>query len=141
MKTPKNVFSISFFTFLVFFYVFNTLRLYPTTNLTCTDVILPFKVTILILLACLLLYIGMGSLLSGIGSALILSGSIFIILESSVNSCVKDYWSFFGLFKFNICDLAITIGVVLVLFDQLVNKRKSVVYNDLVDGFERSKRK
>jgi len=49
------------------------------------------------------------------GLVLLLLGSLGNMYERLSLSCVNDYLSFFGLFRFNVQDFAITVGIFLIL--------------------------
>jgi len=55
------------------------------------------------------------SLFTDIGFFLISLGGLSNIYEWVNYGCVKDYFNFLGLFKFNISDFLISIGIVLLI--------------------------
>lgn len=57
-----------------------------------------------------------------IGLVLVVLGGCLNLLEWWLDGCVKDYINFFGLFTFNLNDLLITLGLIL-LWIQIWKKR------------------
>lgn len=51
-----------------------------------------------------------------IGLLMLLSGAAVNILERLKFGCVSDYISFFGLFNFNIQDVLVTTGIILIVW-------------------------
>ena len=56
-----------------------------------------------------------------LGNAMLLLGGMLNYIERLTNGCVYDYINFFGLFMFNINDLLLTLGVI-VLFIVILRK-------------------
>jgi len=48
--------------------------------------------------------------------SLIAVGGIINIAERIITGCIRDYFSFFGLFNFNVADLVMDIGIVLTFY-------------------------
>lgn len=52
-----------------------------------------------------------------ISAFLIVTGTTSNFIERVITGCVKDYLDFFGLFSFNIFDLSVVLGVILLLYE------------------------
>jgi len=61
-----------------------------------------------------------------IGLVLLLGGGLHNLYRRVMYICVWDNINFFDLFVFNLADLLITIGIVLILFDLLTNGKKNI---------------
>ncbi len=138
MKISDQVFPLTFFCASVFLFVFSSNNLYDSTNAVCTPISLGVKIAVFTIVAAILLFLGITSRLRSFSSGLLLSGSFILIVEAFVRGCVMDYWSFFGLFRFNMADIFISTGAILLAYDLLVKKRVQVMYNQLVHNSERS---
>lgn len=55
--------------------------------------------------------------ISNIGAILILLGGLSNLYEWVKIGCVRDYLNFFSMFKFNIADILVILGVVFVLIN------------------------
>jgi len=55
-----------------------------------------------------------GALVGDIGFTLVLVGGLMNLLEWVNKGCVRDYLNFFNLFHFNIYDIMVTVGLLLV---------------------------
>jgi len=64
-------------------------------------------------------------LLPRIGLVLILFGGFYNLYMRIDQVCVKDNINFFNLFMFNLADLCITIGLVLVLWRVFIYEQKN----------------
>ncbi|OGC80448.1 hypothetical protein A3K01_02855 [candidate division WWE3 bacterium RIFOXYD1_FULL_43_17] len=58
-----------------------------------------------------------GSRASRLGFALIILGGLLNIFERVYTGCVRDYVNFFGLFRFNLFDLLVTSGAILLIYE------------------------
>jgi len=56
------------------------------------------------------------STLSDVGFFLVFLGGIYNIYSRFTTGCVKDFLNFFDVFHFNLADIAVIIGVVILLF-------------------------
>lgn len=56
----------------------------------------------------------LGSRFGDVGYLLILVGGLMNILERATKGCVRDYLNFFNLFHFNIYDIMVTTGILLI---------------------------
>lgn len=63
------------------------------------------------------------SFISNFGAILIFLGGLSNVYEWVKTGCVKDYLNFINLFKSNVADILVTLGVVLVLIN--IWKKKS----------------
>ena len=63
-------------------------------------------------------------LLPRLGLVLILFGSFSNLHKRILSGCVVDHINFFNLFLFNLADLCITIGLVLVFWKVFLNEQK-----------------
>ena len=55
-----------------------------------------------------------GFMLGDIGFILVLVGGLMNLSEWLIKGCVRDYLNFFNLFHFNIYDIMVTVGLLLV---------------------------
>lgn len=53
--------------------------------------------------------------ISVIGNRLVFLGGFLNLFERLRTGCVLDYLNFFGLFRFNVYDVIVTVGVILLL--------------------------
>ncbi len=59
---------------------------------------------------------------------LLLGGGAYNVYQRIQTGCVVDYWSFFGLFEFNLADVLITIGLITLVANILMyNDNREVV--------------
>lgn len=65
-------------------------------------------------------------LLTRAGLVLILVGGIYNLYLRIVYGCVSDNLKFFNLFVFNLADLCITIGIVLVFWRVFLYEEKNI---------------
>ncbi len=65
-------------------------------------------------------------LFARIGLALILIGGVYNLYTRINRTCVLDNINFFNLFRFNLADLCITIGLVLVLWRVFIYEQKNL---------------
>ncbi len=122
-KHSKILFPLTYFSSLIILYTFGTLELYERANVVCTNTTLPIKISFFCVVAVILLWLGINTNLNAFGAGLILSGGLTIITESFVRGCVMDYWSFFGLFRFNLADSFISMGALLLARELLIKKK------------------
>ncbi|OGC56404.1 hypothetical protein A2976_01105 [candidate division WWE3 bacterium RIFCSPLOWO2_01_FULL_41_9] len=59
-----------------------------------------------------------------LGISLIASGGTFNIAERIRNGCVEDYFSFLGLFLFNVWDIMVMSGILVLVFYITLLKRR-----------------
>ena len=59
-----------------------------------------------------------------LGVALFILGGLLNTIERFKSGCVLDYFDFMGLFMFNVNDLMVSIGVLLILVSQFVTFKK-----------------
>lgn len=62
------------------------------------------------------------SVISAVALTGIFAGGLHNMAQRVMYNCVQDYLDFFGLFSYNIADVFITSGVVLLIFDILTNE-------------------
>ncbi len=53
---------------------------------------------------------------------IVIGGAILNLLERAVFGCVRDYFNFFGLFRYNVWDIIITVGVLTILLRTAIKK-------------------
>lgn len=55
-----------------------------------------------------------------------MTGSIINAMDRLSDGCVSDYLDFFGLFKYNIADLMITVSSIILIYLMVIYKHKEV---------------
>ena len=93
-------------------------EIYNCNYLFSKIISLELFVTISVLITIIFSYIYLkyyrGNIFGDIGFFLIILGGAFNLSSWLLKGCVKDFINFFGLFYFNIYDLMVTTGVILV---------------------------
>ena len=136
MKSRRNnLFPLTFFISLIGLYAFAQNNPF-SFNSTCTSVNVYLKAIILLTVTFLFLLNGIKSKTLQFAAGFVIAGGFFIVFEAQLKGCVLDYLSFLGLFRFNLADLLIFIGAVLVVFDLLVKKKVMIMYNHIVNSLK-----
>lgn len=109
LKTYKiTLFILSIFLTLVVVYVANELMFAAGTHALCVPILTPLRVIIICVLVGYFYTTQERPLLFG----MLIGAATYLLIEDSVLGCVRDYFNFVGLFKFNISDVLITLSSV-----------------------------
>ena len=74
------------------------------------------SITVLLALGALFLVCGRKQLPVSVGVGCVLGAALFNTAQRLTTNCVFDYFSFLGLFNFNVADVALLAGVIVVVF-------------------------
>jgi len=89
---------------------------YFLSNYINYDIFIILSFFILALLTVYFLFIERVKGWGRVGMVLILAGGTLNLLERAINSCVKDYINFFGLFYYNVFDALVTLGLAIFIY-------------------------
>lgn len=109
LKTSKiALFILSMFLTLVVVYLVNGILFTAGIHALCVPILLPLRVVIISVLVGYFYMTQERPILFG----MLLGSAIYLLIEASVLGCVRDYFNFAHLFKFNISDVIITLSSV-----------------------------
>ena len=113
---------LSFFLTLIVIYIVNM----QVFSLFIPAVCVTSSILLKTLVFALILFIFVYTHKYPVSFGLLLAGGFFALVELSVSGCIRDYITFFHLFKFNVSDLFITLGsagVFVSLLKDLMRRR------------------